>query len=310
MNLRCIPVFVGVLLLAIPAPPPPVRKCPRRRSDSSNRRSVPIGRALLQVPFRDQEQGRTAGRLVAGILRGGDSGAAVVVGKPDESLLVEAVRQQNGLAMPPDGKLDEEQIAALTQWIHAGAFGRVREAAPPTVRPWTPSDPRRPTTGSLRRIELWLRADSLDVADQETVSVWPDESGHGRDVSATQGVRAGGVGLPARFVRQSSCSSAPAVRFEATRDWRLPRTIQSRSAGMRLSRSCSSSTPAGGGAADIWGDPGDRRSGPRDRPGRPLAAMVQFSRDADSTFISRAVSTTTPRWDPARSNRITASRSC
>ena len=55
------------------------------------------------------------------VLRGGESGPAVVVGKPDESLLLQAVRHQNGLKMPPDGKLTETQIAALAEWIKAGA---------------------------------------------------------------------------------------------------------------------------------------------------------------------------------------------
>src|SRR5262249_31068922 len=55
------------------------------------------------------------------MLRGGESGPAIVVGKPDESRLLAAVLQQNGLKMPPDGKLSETQIAALAEWIKAGA---------------------------------------------------------------------------------------------------------------------------------------------------------------------------------------------
>ncbi|HVW38155.1 MAG TPA: c-type cytochrome domain-containing protein, partial [Pirellulales bacterium] len=44
-------------------------------------------------------------RLVSrdAVLAGGDSGPAVVEGKPDESLLFEAVKH-DGLKMPPDGK--------------------------------------------------------------------------------------------------------------------------------------------------------------------------------------------------------------
>src|SRR5258708_7848588 len=40
------------------------------------------------------------------LLKGGESGPAVVLGRPDESLLLQAVRHQDGLAMPPDGKLN------------------------------------------------------------------------------------------------------------------------------------------------------------------------------------------------------------
>src|SRR5215472_2680417 len=35
------------------------------------------------------------------MLAGGDSGPAVVPGKPGESLLIQAIRHQDGLAMPP-----------------------------------------------------------------------------------------------------------------------------------------------------------------------------------------------------------------
>jgi hypothetical protein len=35
-----------------------------------------------------------------------------------------AVRRQNGLAMPPDGKLMETQIASLVTWIKDGHAGR------------------------------------------------------------------------------------------------------------------------------------------------------------------------------------------
>ncbi len=55
------------------------------------------------------------------LLKGGETGPAIVSGKPDESLLIQAVRQQNGLAMPPNGKLNEAHIAALAEWIKDGA---------------------------------------------------------------------------------------------------------------------------------------------------------------------------------------------
>src|SRR5262249_22792184 len=49
----------------------------------------------------------------AGLGRGGTSGPIVVAGQPDQSLLIEAIRQTGTLKMPPDGKLKEEQIADL-----------------------------------------------------------------------------------------------------------------------------------------------------------------------------------------------------
>jgi len=59
-----------------------------------------------------------------GLLAGGDYGEAVVPGKPDESPLVEAIRQvDEDLAMPPapKKKLDDRQIADIVEWIRQGA---------------------------------------------------------------------------------------------------------------------------------------------------------------------------------------------
>ena len=54
-----------------------------------------------------------------GILRGGNAGPAAIVGKPEDSLLIKAVRHEL-LKMPLGGKLKPEEIAALEQWIKSG----------------------------------------------------------------------------------------------------------------------------------------------------------------------------------------------
>jgi mono/diheme cytochrome c family protein len=54
------------------------------------------------------------------VIAGGDSGPAVVPGKPEESPLVAAIRYQ-GPEMPPKGKLPKRQVEALTQWVMMGA---------------------------------------------------------------------------------------------------------------------------------------------------------------------------------------------
>src|SRR5207302_1222938 len=56
----------------------------------------------------------------AHVLQGGDSGPAAVAGKPEESLLVRAVRYQDTPRMPPQGKLGDRQIAVLTRWVKGG----------------------------------------------------------------------------------------------------------------------------------------------------------------------------------------------
>ncbi|AMV37768.1 PSD1 and planctomycete cytochrome C domain-containing protein [Planctomyces sp. SH-PL62] len=55
------------------------------------------------------------------LLRGGETGAVVEPGKPAESPLVEAVRYE-GLEMPPSGRLEDAEVAALVRWVEAGAF--------------------------------------------------------------------------------------------------------------------------------------------------------------------------------------------
>lgn len=54
------------------------------------------------------------------LLAGGESGPSVEPHKPDESLLIEAVRYES-YEMPPSGKLPDEKIAILEQWIKMGA---------------------------------------------------------------------------------------------------------------------------------------------------------------------------------------------
>ena len=57
------------------------------------------------------------------LLAGGTRGPAFVAGKPDESLLIKAVRYLDPkLQMPPDGKLPDAEVELLSQWVRDGAF--------------------------------------------------------------------------------------------------------------------------------------------------------------------------------------------
>jgi hypothetical protein len=55
-----------------------------------------------------------------GVLKGGDSGAAIVAGEPDQSLLLQALRHDT-MEMPPAGKLPDNVIDDFEQWIRSGA---------------------------------------------------------------------------------------------------------------------------------------------------------------------------------------------
>ncbi|OYW19122.1 MAG: hypothetical protein B7Z55_09450, partial [Planctomycetales bacterium 12-60-4] len=66
------------------------------------------------------------------LLRGGESGPVIVPGKPDESLMLEALRYES-LEMPPDHPLDPKLIAGIEKWIANGA-------------PWPKLEKLRPVT--------------------------------------------------------------------------------------------------------------------------------------------------------------------
>ena len=70
------------------------------------------------------------------ILKGGESGPAIVVGDPDASLLIKAVNHVQGISKMPRNadKLQPTQIAALAEWIRMGA-------------PWTPTSTLRAAVG-------------------------------------------------------------------------------------------------------------------------------------------------------------------
>ena len=53
--------------------------------------------------------------------QGGDSGPAIVAGKPDESLLIKMVRwMDDDHQMPPKEKLPAAEIALLEEWVKRG----------------------------------------------------------------------------------------------------------------------------------------------------------------------------------------------
>ena len=73
----------------------------------------------------------------AGWQTGGETGAAIVPGKPEQSLLIKAVRYlDKDLQMPPKKALPPEEVALLVEWIQQGAVDPRNEvpaeAQPPT----------------------------------------------------------------------------------------------------------------------------------------------------------------------------------
>ncbi|WZP00202.1 PSD1 and planctomycete cytochrome C domain-containing protein [Isosphaeraceae bacterium EP7] len=74
-------------------------------------------------------------------LAGGHSGPALDPGKPDESLIIQAIEQGGAVeSMPPKGKLPDTAIADLRRWVERGAFDPREPATSPIVAaeadPW------------------------------------------------------------------------------------------------------------------------------------------------------------------------------
>jgi len=70
----------------------------------------------------------------AAVLKGGDSGPAVVPGQADKGTLLAALNHTGPVQMPPGGKLSAGQIAAVARWITDGAVWP-DESGPVTTRP-------------------------------------------------------------------------------------------------------------------------------------------------------------------------------
>jgi mono/diheme cytochrome c family protein len=88
------------------------------------------------------------------LLRGGESGeAAIVAGQPDKSLLYLAVtRKVADLVMPPkeNDKLSGQQVAAIRQWIAAGA-------------PWPATDRLAKLTAEMNQAAGWNSSSGIPV---------------------------------------------------------------------------------------------------------------------------------------------------
>jgi hypothetical protein len=97
----------------------------------------------------------------AAVLQGGDSGPAVTPGDPEQSLLIQAIRQNHDeIKMPPNRRLPDEVVKDFVTWVKDGAawsgegltsadlakrrpwsFAPLRQTAPPTDPSGWSADP-------------------------------------------------------------------------------------------------------------------------------------------------------------------------
>ena len=95
------------------------------------------------------------------VLQGGSRGAAILPGKPDESLLIRAVRQTSAtLRMPPGSKLTDAEIATLAQWIAMGApwaSGRTPQPEKPSQKFWAFTRPKDHAIPAVKKSN-WVKS--------------------------------------------------------------------------------------------------------------------------------------------------------
>jgi cytochrome c553 len=110
---------------------------------------------LVDVCFKchggDKESGSLRVDSRAYLLKGGDTSPAIVPNKPQESLLLKALRHSDDdLKMPPDKRLPEETIAAFEAWIAAGApWPESKAGAFQSQRHWAFQTLQRPKVPSV-----------------------------------------------------------------------------------------------------------------------------------------------------------------
>jgi cytochrome c553 len=102
-----------------------------------------------------------------GVLKGGESGPALLAGKPEESLLIHALRWEHDLEMPPEEPLTPLVIEDFIQWIQMGApdprTGKMKELSGKKYEDgalWSFQPVRNPTPPEVKNKD-WAR-DPID----------------------------------------------------------------------------------------------------------------------------------------------------
>ena len=136
---------------------------------------------LVGTCFRCHGDTKTSGALVVDsrekLLTGGESGPAVVPGRPDESLLIRAIeRQPDVSAMPPEKEkaLRPDQVVDFVTWVKAGAVWPAKSAKFETAEHWA-FKPVRDVPPPSVRDETWVKTsvDAFIRARQEAAGVRP-----------------------------------------------------------------------------------------------------------------------------------------
>ncbi len=131
-----------------------------------------LQRTCVECHGPDKQEGGLRLDRKADALRGGDSGPAIVPGKPDMSDLVRraALPRGDDEAMPPRGQpLSVEQISALKKWIAAGAVWPEQVAA---TKHWSYIKPVRPEIPKPRDLKLNWPAEQIQLWSRSPIDAF------------------------------------------------------------------------------------------------------------------------------------------
>jgi mono/diheme cytochrome c family protein len=149
------------------------------REDFFEARIRPI---LVGTCFRCHGETKTSGGLRIDsretLLKGGETRPAVVPGKPEESLLVRAIRREEDVsAMPPvkANALRPDQVADFVAWVKAGAVWPATTAKIVAVKHWA-FEPIRDVAPPEVQDKSWMKTsiDAFIRAQQEAAGSRPE----------------------------------------------------------------------------------------------------------------------------------------
>jgi len=162
--------------------------CNAQRVDPVEFFETKVRPVLAKNCFSCHTQSKLGGLEMASrdtLLKGGKSGPAINVERPDESLLLKAVLQSdaNVKKMPPSGKLADTEIKDLSAWITRGAVWPASKSDTPATtykitpqqRAWWAFQPvRKPALPAVRE-KAWVQSpvDQFVLAALEEKSLKP-----------------------------------------------------------------------------------------------------------------------------------------
>ena len=130
-----------------------------------------------------KQQGGLRVDTVDSLIKGGDSGAALVARKPDESLLIDVLTGDAGFRMPPEDEgspLTDDEIKLFVRWIQAGASAPENEEPQTDPRAWWSyrpiADPAVPTPEDAAWRSLPIDAFIAAARNKQGLTHRPDAS--------------------------------------------------------------------------------------------------------------------------------------